>query len=178
MKEKEIELKFIINQDIKNKILEELIKKNAKKIGEEHIIDTYYIPSFKSFEKDGETMECVRIREEQGKITLGYKKIHRECDPVYCDEYETIIDSKEQTEKIFFALGFSVQMVIDKVRTSFEYNSLQFDFDSVKNFGELLEVELLDNNDEVNKIYEFVKPFGLTKKDVTYKGIQKLLKEK
>lgn len=177
MKEKEIELKFIINLDIKNKLMKKL-QDCAKKIGEEHIIDTYYIPSFKSFEKDGETMECVRIREEQGKVTLGYKKIHRECDPVYCDEYETIIDSKEQTEKIFFALGFSVQMVIDKVRTTFEYNSLQFDFDSVKNFGELLEVELLDNNDEVSKIYEFVKPFGLSQKDVTYKGIQKLLKEK
>lgn len=177
MKEKEIELKFIINADIKNKIINDL-QKCAKKIGEEHVVDTYYIPTFKSFEKDGETMECVRIREEKDKTILGYKKIHRECDPVYCDEYETKVDSKTQAEKILFAIDFKVQMVIDKVRTTFEYSSLQFDFDSVKNFGELLEVELLDNNDDVNKIYEFVKPYGLSKKDVTYKGIQKLLKEK
>lgn len=177
MKEKEIELKFIINASIKNELIERL-QKCAKKIGEERIVDTYYIPTFKSFEKDGETMECVRIREEKDKVTLGYKKIHRECDPVYCDEYETLVSSKEQTEKFLFAIDFTTQMVIDKVRTTFVYDSLQFDFDSVKDFGELLEVELLNNNDDVNKIYEFLKPYNLTKKDVTYKGIQKLLKDK
>ena len=177
MKEKEIELKFIINIFIKDKLIEKL-NKCAKKINEERVIDTYYIPNFKSFEKDGETMECVRIREQENKTTLCYKKIHRECNPVYCDEYETVVESKDQLEKFLFAIGFEIQMIIDKVRASFVYNSLKFDFDSVKNFGELLEVELLNNNDDINKIYDFLKPFNLTKKDVTYKGIQKLLKEK
>lgn len=176
MKEKEIELKFIINTDIKNKIIAKLNNVGVK-IHEEHLIDTYYVPNYKSFEVDNQTMECVRIREQDNKNILGYKKIHRECNPVYCDEYETEVKNKEQTEKILFAIGFSTQMVIDKTRVSYKYNNFVFDFDSVKSLGELMEVELIDNSCDVSKIYEFVSEFGLSKKDVTYEGIQMLMKK-
>ena len=140
-------------------------------------IDTYYIPDFREFEINGETMECVRIREENNNSTLAYKKIHREANPVYCDEYETRVDNKEQMEKILFALGFKVQMVIDKTRESYKINELEFDFDSVKNLGELMEVELKNDSNDVSVIYEFVSKYGLSKKDVTYEGIQVLMKK-
>ncbi|MBQ9792688.1 MAG: class IV adenylate cyclase [Clostridia bacterium] len=176
MKEKEIELKFIINTDIKNKIIDKLNNIGVK-THEEHLIDTYYVPNYKSFEVDNQTMECVRIREQNNISILGYKKIHRECNPVYCDEYETEVESKDQTEKILFALGFSTQMIIDKTRVSYKYNNFIFDFDSVKSLGELMEVELIDNSSDVSKIYEFVSEFGLSKQDVTYEGIQMLMKK-
>lgn len=176
MKEKEIELKFIINSDIKNKIIADL-EKVAEKTHEEHLIDTYYVPYYKSFEVDNQTMECVRIRQQDNKSVLGYKKIHRECNPVYCDEYETEVSNKEQAEKILFSIGFSTQMVIDKTRVSYKYNNFIFDFDSVKSLGELMEVELIDNSSDVSEIYSFVSKYGLTKKDVTYDGIQMLMKK-
>lgn len=176
MDNKEIELKFLISENTKKEILND-IEKCGKKTNESRLVDTYYIPNFKSFEVNGETAECLRIRESNGNCVLGYKKIHREADPVYCDEYETKIESKEQTEKILFALGFSTQMVIDKTRLSYKYKDLLFDFDSVKNLGEILEVELTDNSKDVNDIFEFVKKYNLTKKDVTYEGIQMLMKK-
>jgi len=119
----------------------------------------------------------VRIR-EKGKAQLTYKKIYRDSTPVYCDEFETEISSAEQTEKILFALGFSVDIKIDKTRTTYKMGEFEFDFDSVKNLGELLEIELKEENADINKIIDFVKNFGLSKKDVTYAGIQNLMKKK
>lgn len=175
MNNKEIELKFVIDKQIKTQIIYDLEQKTHK-ICKNRLIDTYYIPNFRKFEINGETMECVRIRENDNGAVLAYKKIHREANPVYCDEYETKVESKEETEKILFALGFNVQMVIDKTRITYSLEGLEFDFDSVKGLGELLEVEL-KNSDDVSVIYDFVSKYGLTEEDVTYKGIQVLMKE-
>lgn len=176
MKNKEIELKFIISHEIKNKIINDL-KNIAIKTNSLRQIDTYYIPYFREFEINGETMECVRIREENNVSTLTYKKIHREANPVYCDEYETVVEDKQQMEKFLFALGFSVQMVIDKTRESYKLDDFEFDFDSVKNLGELMEIELKNDSSSVDEIYDYVSKYGLTKKDVTYEGIQILMKK-
>lgn len=176
MDNKEIELKFVINNEIKNKIIADL-KKVAIKTAESRLIDTYYIPYFKDYEINGETMECLRTREKDDKCTLTYKKIHRESSPVYCDEYETKVASKQQLENILFAIGFEVQMVIDKTRVSYKLDNFEFDFDSVKNLGELMEVELTDNNASTKSILNFVAKYGLTSSDVTYEGIQILMKK-
>ena len=66
-------------------------------------------------------------------------------------------------------------MVIDKTRETYLVNNLELDFDSVKNLGELLEIELKDNSSDINEIYNFVKKYELSKKDVTYEGIQNLM---
>ena len=174
---KEIELKFSINTEIKSKIIAEL-EKTVEKCGENHLVDTYYVPYFKDYEVNGETNECLRIRETDNKIVLSYKKIHRECSPVYCDEYETKISSKDEMEKVLFAIGFSVQMIIDKTRITYKMDKYEFAFDSVKNLGELMEVELTDPNGNIEDIYSFLKQFGLTEKDVTYEGIQMMMKKK
>ena len=175
MNNKEIEFKFLITKETKEKIIS-FLNLNAKKVCENHLIDTYYIPSFKDFEINGQTMECLRIREENNISTVCYKKIHRECNPVYCDEYETEISSKQEFEKILFSLGFRIQMIIDKVRQTFKYKNFQFDFDSVKNLGEIMEVEI-ENEENVNQVFDFLSKYNLTKKDVTYEGIQVLMKK-
>ena len=78
-------------------------------------------------------------------------------------------------ENTLFALGFNVEMVIDKTRETYLVNNLELDFDQVKNLGELLEIELKDNSSDINEIYNFVKKYELSKKDVTYEGIQNLM---
>lgn len=176
MDNKEIELKFIIDKEKRELIVTDL-EKMAKFEGEKRQIDTYYIPNFKSFEVNGETQECVRIRESKDKAVLCYKYIHRDACPVYCDEYELEISSKEDMEKILFALGFSVQMVIDKVRKTYSYENFEFDLDTVNGALELFEVELTNNNASTEQILNFVKKYGLTKDDVTYRGIQLLVKD-
>lgn len=176
MKDKEIELKFIINPEIKSAMLNDL-EKSATKISVSRLVDTYYIPYFKNFEINGETIECVRIRENDKGSTLTYKKVHREANPIYCDEFETMISDKNQMEKILFALGFSIQMIIDKTRETYKMDKFEFDFDLVKNLGDLLEIELKDENANIEMIYDFVAKYGLGKSDVTYEGIQTLMKK-
>jgi predicted adenylyl cyclase CyaB len=176
MNDKEIELKFRIAKQQKQAILQHIESITTFK-GSEHMVDTYYIPNFKDFEIDGKTIECVRIREVNGTAVICYKHIHYEANPIYCDEFETKLDNKEQMEKILFALGFSVQMVIDKTRVSYFNDKFEFDFDTVENLGELMEIELKDNKGSINDIYELVRPFGLDKTNVTYEGIQLMLKK-
>ena len=57
------------------------------------------------------------------------------------------------------------------------FNGLEFDFDSIENLGEHLEIEIKDETLTTNDIFNFVSKYGLTKNDVTYKGIQVLMKE-
>lgn len=176
MKDKEIELKFRITSEQRQAILNYL-STNATYKSSERIIDTYYIPNFKEFEINGKTIECVRIREVDNSAVICYKHIHYEADPIYCDEFETKIDNKDQMEKILFALGFEIQMIIDKTRVSYFNDKFEFDFDTVENLGELMEIELKDSNGSLSDIYTLVKPFGLDEKDVTYEGIQIMLKK-
>jgi len=176
MEDKEIEVKLIINENIKQRIIEDL-DKTAVKVSTSSLIDTYYIPNFKDFEVDGETIECVRIRQNKKGTTLTYKRIHKEAVPIYCDEYETLVENKDQMEKILLALGFKIQMVIDKTRVSYKLDNFEFDFDTVKGLGELLEIELKDNNASIETIYKFVSTYGLSEKDVTNEGIQDLMKK-
>lgn len=176
MGNKEIELKFVISNEQKKSVLKEL-EFQAKFESEKRQIDTYYVPRFKSFEENGETKECLRVRQSDGKNVLCYKNIHRDVTPVYCDEYELEIESKEEIEKILFALGFEVQMKIDKLRKTFVMGGFEIALDQVNEKLELLEVELKDENASVEDILEFVKQFGLTKENVTYRGIQLLVKD-
>lgn len=176
MNNKEIELKFVIDKNVRDKVIFDL-EKRAEKIGESRMIDTYYIPYFREFEVDGETMECVRIRESDKKAVLTYKKIHREANPVFCDEYEVDVSSAKEAEKILFALGFDIQLKIDKTRLSYKFLGFEIDFDSVVDVGEFMEVELKSENATTDEVFEFVKPYGLSKKDVTYEGIQVLAKK-
>ncbi len=69
-------------------------------------------------------------------------------------------------------------MVIDKNRLTYRMGDLEFDFDTVKDLGELLEVELLNPEQDISLVFDFLRPFGLKKEDVTYKGIQTMIKEK
>jgi len=179
MKGKEIEVKFKITTKQKQQIIKDL--KNIGKFEKtSHLIDTYYIPYYKDFELNGETIECLRIREDKKGIVLAYKKIHKEHTPVYCDEFETSIENKENLEKILFAIGFSVQMIIDKTRESYSYQNFEFDFDSVKNLGEFMEIEWKNTeleNADTSKIFDFVKKYGVSEKDVCTTGIQTLMKQ-
>ena len=177
MKDKEVELKFQIDIDTKEKILE-FLRVNGQPLHSFRMIDTYYIPNFKDFEINGETHECVRIREKDNKAILCYKKIHREANPIYCDEYELTVSSKAEMEKILFALGFSVQMVIDKTRNSYIYQDFRFDFDDVVGLDPIMEIELIDAEGmDVDRIYKLVAKYGLSEKDITYEGIQVMMKK-
>ena len=174
MKDKEIERRFKLTQEQKENILN-FVKNQASFKGKCRQFDVYYEPNFKEWEKDGKTMEALRIRTVDAKSTMNYKYIHREANPIYNDEYESAIENSEQMEKILFAIGFHRLIEIDKTRQTYLYEDYEFDIESVVGLGDFLEVELKGENADVSKIFELVKLFGLTDRDVTFDGIIKLM---
>lgn len=176
---KELEYKFLISNNQREKIIDYLNEVNADYVSTSHQKDVYYIPKFRQFEINGETTECVRVRITDKGSVLCYKKIHRESNPIYCDEYETKIEDEKQLEKILLAIDFEVQMVIDKTRETYRFGDYEFAFDCVKDFGELLEVEYkgLDES-KFDEIFDVLSLFDITKENITYEGIQKLVMNK
>ena len=174
----EYEYKFLINEFQKKEIIE-FLNKNGQYIGSSYQKDVYYIPKFRDFETNGETTECLRVRTTEKGSVLCYKKIHREANPIYCDEYETKIESAEEFEKILLAIDFEIQMTIEKTRESFRFGDCQFDLDEVKDFGDLIEVEFKgDEIAEFDKIFEILNKFNIFKENANYEGIQMLIKKK
>lgn len=174
----ELEYKFLISDNQKNKILDYL-KENGEFVSSSHQKDVYYIPKFRDFEINGETAECVRVRTTDKGSVLCYKKIHRESNPIYCDEYETKIEDAESLEKIMLAIDFEIQMTIDKTRETFKIADYEFDFDSVKDLGELLEVEFKGSDpSKFDEVFEILSKYSISKSDVNYDGIQMLMKKK
>lgn len=174
----EMEYKFLITENQKSEILEYL-NKNGEFISSSHQKDVYFIPKFRDFEINGQTAECVRVRTTDKGSVFCYKKIHREASPVYCDEYETKIEDAESLEKILLAIDFEIQMTIDKTRTTYKLGDFEFDFDSVKNLGELLEVEFKGCDlDKFDEVFEILSKYNISKTDANYDGIQMLMKRK
>ena len=175
---KELEYKFFINDNQKLQIINYLKENGAEFISKIAQKDVYFIPKFRDFEINGETIECVRIRTTDRGSVLCYKKIHREANPIYCDEYETKIEDANELEKIFLAISFEVQMTIDKTREIYRLGDFEFDFDSVKNLGELFEIELKSDDElKFDEIFEVLNEFGIKKSDANYEGIQTLMKK-
>ena len=67
--------------------------------------------------------------------------------------------------------------MLQQVRKTFVFAGFEIALDEVNEKLELLEVELKDENSSTEDILNFVKKFGLTKEDVTYRGIQLLVKD-
>lgn len=130
----ELEIKLKISIDEWNKILN-VIKAKSLYLGEEIQSSTYYQPKFRKFEN-----EWLRIRNENGKYVLNYKKkIEKNC----CNEYETLIDNALNLEKILTSLNMEKVGVIDKKRIKYLYNDkYEFSFDDVKDIGMFVEVEV------------------------------------
>ena len=174
----EYEYKFLISEKQRNAIID-FLNTNGEFISSSYQKDVYYIPKFRDFEINGETVECLRVRTTDKGSVLCYKKIHREANPIYCDEYETKIDLPEEFEKIIFAINFQVQMTIEKTRNSFRFKDCQFDFDSVENLGEILEIEFKGTDiSKFDDIFENLKSFEIFKDNANYEGIQMLMKKK
>lgn len=129
----EIELKLKMDSKEYDRILE-FMKKSATYLGTENHEATYYQPTYRKF-----SGEWFRIRNENGKYVMNYKK---KSGPACCEEYETLVDNKDQLEKILLNLGMQKIGVVKKRRKKYFYdNKFEVSFDEVENIGLFIEVE-------------------------------------
>ncbi len=104
--------------------------------------------------------EYLRIRKENDKNILNFKKIHDK----YCDEYEVSIDNTDNMIKIFNCLNYKEIAQINKTRIKYLYkNKYEFSFDNVENLGLFVEIEVIkydstpenEYKDLIKLLYEF-----------------------
>jgi len=147
--EKEIEIKFKIDDNIASKL-------KTLKLEPYEEIDEYFFTK----ENVGKNI-FLRFRKKKGKIFLELKVItlgEKESKDVYeADEIETEI-TKEQYENIkkMFNVIFPVKIQVRKIRSKGELNDCELYYDKVDGLGDYLEIEGPKNN-----IMEICKKFNI-----------------
>lgn len=153
----ELEIKIKVDLNEWNRLLR-IVKENSTFLGEEKHSATYFYPSHRKFDR-----EWLRVRNENGKYVLNYKK---KVDINCCDEYETMVDSADNLERIFSCLDLKKLGVVDKTRNAYLYkDKYKISFDEVKDIGIFVEFEVikftLSYSDECNELMKVLKYFNI-----------------
>lgn len=163
----EIELKLSLTAKEFQTISEKLAK-IAKFAKSSHHIDDYFNTKKSSFLKPKYPFEWLTVRVRDGKTILNYKHWYPENTKytTHCDEFETEVVSRDQIEKILFALKFEKFITVEKKRKTFIYdNALEIAMDEVVGLGYFIEVETIKAFKTVvearKSIVKFTKMLGL-----------------
>lgn len=141
----EMELKIKTN-DIENKRIKDLIKNQSVYLGIDNHCAHYY-----SFKYRNEKDEFLRIRKENNKYILNYKKKQDN----YVDEYESEISDFCSFSKILNIYGFKETCCIEKTREKYLYkDKYEIAFDDVKNLGLFIEIEIINYTKSKEEEYQ------------------------
>lgn len=161
---KEIEIKLELEERDYYRMLK-LLKSVATLREKKHQIDVYYSPEGKSFYDYGD--RCLRIRKEEGKSILSYKRIYDEnTSKQLIAEYETLIEDPDMMECIFKELKYRSEIVVDKYREEYSTDTgFVIALDKVRNLGYFIEIENHNEDQDLensNKcLIEFVQKLEL-----------------
>lgn len=159
MDEKEIEIKLQL--DLPDYLrLVGILKDIATFIGEKHQIDVYYSPKTESFYNRGD--RCLRVRTEDGKSILSYKRIYSEnTSEQFIEEYETDIGDPQIIDCILRSLEFKSEITVNKCRKEYCTDTgFMIALDDVLNLGLFIEIENRNKTDSLDtrnqRLTEFV----------------------
>ena len=157
---KEIEVKILEVNKVK-------VEKTLANLGAKKVFDDNIETLFFDF-KEGTIIKqknVLRLRKEQDKIELTYKKVHFTPKAKTAEEYSVNVSSLENMEKILENLGLSVIENLKKHRVSYTLDDARFDFDCYSgNYSfipEFLEIEAKN----IDLIYKYAALLGFNEKD-------------
>lgn len=172
MDEKEIEIKLHLDSSDYDRLLGTL-ENIATFIGEKHQIDMYYSPKAESFYNKGD--RCLRVRTEDDKSILTYKRIYSEnTNEQFIEEYETTIGDPRMVDRILRALEYESEIIIDKFRKEYCTDTgFMIALDNVLNLGFFIEIENRNESDPLKTrnqhLTEFVQQLKL---DISRRNIE------
>jgi predicted adenylyl cyclase CyaB len=157
---KEIEVKIL---EIKRKNVEEtLVRLGAKKVFDGDIRTLFF-----DFE-DGKIIKAkdvLRLRKEEDKIELTYKKVRVDKAAKNAEEYSVEVSDLEMTEKILQNLGLGIIDDMLKHRVSYKLDTARYDMDRYLGkydfIPEFLEIEA----ENVKAIHHYAGLLGYEPKD-------------
>jgi len=146
---KELEVKILeVNR---KKVEETLAGLGATKVFDGEIQTMFF--DFKDA-SIGKAKNVLRLRKEQDKTELTYKKVHMSETAKLADEYSVDVSDPQTMKKILENLGLSLTECMQKHRVSYTLDHTRFDIDCyVGNYDyipELLEIES-ENIDLIHK---------------------------
>jgi adenylate cyclase class 2 len=173
---KEIEVKVLeINRAECEKTLSKL---GAKKIFDDEILTIFFdFADGRIFKRQ----DVLRLRLEEQKFELTYKKVHFSATSKTADEYSVEVSDTNITQKILECMGLSVVESMQKHRISYILDDVRFDFDQYQGiYGvipEFLEIEARN----AESIYTYARLLGIknedclpwSTKDLVYKYLKK-----
>ena len=146
MDEKEIEIKLQLDSSDYDRLVN-MLEDIAVFIGENHQVDVYYSPKTESFYNRGD--RCLRIRTEDDKSRLSYKRIYSEnTSEQFIEEYETNIGDSQIVDRILRALEYESEIIVDKRRREYFIDTgFMIALDNVLNLGFFIEIENRNESD-------------------------------
>lgn len=160
-KEVEIRVKLLNSDEVEKFFYDNHISKTY----ESHQTDTYFDNPECTFFADPDCVyKWLRVRDENGKLTLNFKHWLPEKEPIktYCDETEfqlsNIDEMKDYLPKLGLkSEGFEPIMVVDKIRRSYIYKNCEISIDKVKDLGNYIEIEYKGESDDVEEIQDLLR---------------------
>jgi predicted adenylyl cyclase CyaB len=157
---KELEVKILEVSRLK-------IEKTLSDLGAKKVFDDEILTLFFDFEdrRIAKSKNVLRLRKEQNRTELTYKKVHANQAVKTAEEYSVEVSSLETTEKILGNLGLSITDRMQKQRVSYTLDVTRFDFDCYSgNYGyipEFLEIEA----ESIDLIHKYAAVLGFKEKD-------------
>lgn len=177
---REIEVKIqITEKDLDG--LKEWLEKKAKFTGSISQVD-YYLNNPKApffYVSEWRGKECddyLRIRKTDKQHYLCLKRVHRgeKGKPLYCDEYEVMVNDADKTLELMKASGFTDITILAKQRDTYLYDIFEVAIDVVADLGVYVEVELKKEVEGYEEGYELIyavlREMGLTRFRVQPQG--------
>lgn len=157
----EIEIKAELKD---KKFVEKKLKQlGARYIGKKHQIDYYFSPPHMSYGGKG---LYFRIRHDS--ISMRSRlEYHISKSGHVGEEYEIDISDHRMALKILELLDFKPEVTIEKVRDTYQLRDVTIDLDKVKNLGNFIEIEILDQNPKKSeeKILEMAARLGISQRE-------------
>jgi len=157
-------------QETEVKILEvnrKKIEQTLNGLGAKKVFDDDIQTLFFDF-KDGRIIEAkdeLRLRKEQDKTELTYKKVHETQTAKKAQEYTVEVSNLEIMKKILENLGLTMTESMQKHRVSYTLNHARFDIDryigSYDYIPEFMEIE----SENIGLIHKYAELLGFKAED-------------
>jgi predicted adenylyl cyclase CyaB len=148
----EVEIRAKVSFEAGEKVIKELIEMGAKYSNSAQIDDMYYCPKtvkdFSETEMDEIGSYSLRLRSSsknkgEPKFSINTKVITSFGDHSAWDEFESEVTSLEQMAHILDTLSFKKFFEISKKRESYEIDDIKMEIEEVKDFGYVIEAEIM-----------------------------------
>lgn len=111
--------------------------------GSSHQRDVYFDHPARSFRANPKSSEWLRLRSQDGVVSLNYKLWHPLDAAVktHCDEFETRVANGEAMRRTLTALGYDELVVVAKQREEWQVGDIIVAIDEVEALGTFVELE-------------------------------------